>query len=203
LIALGLLVASCGGGAPTTPSATRVAGAWIGNATLTSATGGECVGSTIRTAPRDVFSARMQQSDGEIAASITYQGNRTSCLYAGSFSDPTLDLRLTSCPAARVEGFRCADGSIRDLEVASGRVDAQISGRTGTGSDTTTWHVFASGGSQPIGALTVSAQFRWNMLGIPHDDFHIFDGSILPGYVDGVTIIPEEPNPFCVICGWF
>jgi hypothetical protein len=49
----------------------------------------------------------------------------------------------------------------------------------------------------------VSSQFTWNVLGIPHNDFHIFDGSILPGYVDGTVIIPEEPNPFCTKCGWF
>jgi len=42
-----------------------------------------------------------------------------------------------------------------------------------------------------------------NVLGIPHNDFHVFDGSVLPGYVDGVVVIPEEVNPFCDKCGWF
>jgi hypothetical protein len=64
-------------------------------------------------------------------------------------------------------------------------------------------NVFAPGGTTSLGTATLSTDFTWNMLGIPHDDFHIFDGSILPGYVDGVVIIPEEPNPFCTFCGWF
>ena len=80
---------------------------------------------------------------------------------------------------------------------------AQNTGGTGNGTDTMTLNVFAPGNATPVGVLTVSSQFIWNVLGIPHNDFHIFDGSILPGYVDGTVIIPEEPNPFCTKCGWF
>ena len=80
---------------------------------------------------------------------------------------------------------------------------AQNTGGTGNGTDTMTLNVFAPGNAAPVGVLTVSSQFTWNVLGIPHNDFHIFDGSILPGYVDGTVIIPEEPNPFCTKCGWF
>jgi hypothetical protein len=60
-----------------------------------------------------------------------------------------------------------------------------------------------AGTTTPVAVLTLSAEFRWNALGIPHSDFHVFDGSILPGYVDGVVVIPEEVNPFCEKCGWF
>jgi hypothetical protein len=63
--------------------------------------------------------------------------------------------------------------------------------------------VFAPDTATPVGTLTVSADFVWNMLGIPHSDFHVFDGSVLPGYVDGVVVIPAEVNPFCDKCGWF
>lgn len=205
IVASCLLMAACGGSAPTAPSNERVSGAWIGNATLTSAAGGECVGDTLRAVlgSRDIFSARIQQNGTELAASVTYQGNRTSCVYTGSTQGSTLALNGSSCPSGRVDGFRCTNGSLRDLEVTAGRVEARIAGRSGNGTDTTTLNVFAPGSASPVGVLTVSSQFIWNALGIPHDDFHIFDGSILPGYVDGVTIIPEEPNPFCTKCGWF
>ena len=51
--------------------------------------------------------------------------------------------------------------------------------------------------------LTTSAAFTWNELGLPSSDFHVFDGSVRPGYVDGTTVIPDETEPFCVECGWF
>jgi hypothetical protein len=201
-----LFLSSCGSSSPTSPSAApRVSGAWIGNSTLTSVSGGECVGSTLASAVgrRDIFSARIQQDASELAASVTYQGNRTSCLYSGSAQNAAVNLNLTSCPAGRVEAFVCTDGAVRELEIVGTRLSAQINGTSGTGTDVTTMNVFAPGNTSPVGVLTVNSQFTWNVLGIPHDDFHIFDGSILPGYVDGVTIIPEEPNPFCTKCGWF
>jgi hypothetical protein len=182
-----------------------VSGVWIGNSTLTSASGGECVGTTLQRAvgSRDIFSARVEQNGSSLAASLTYQGNRTSCLYRGSTSNEAVSLNLSSCTEGRVETFFCASGAVRQLEIVGTRVSAQNSGNTGTGSDTMTMNVFAPGNATPIGVLTVSTEFRWNLLGIPHSDFHIFDGSVRPGYVDGVEVIPEEPNPFCTKCGWY
>jgi len=206
VLALSLLVSSCGSSSPSSPSAApRVSGAWIGNATLTSVSGGECVGSTLASSigSRDIFSARIQQTDNELAASLTYEGNRTSCVYKGSLNNQSLSLNMTSCPDGRIETFVCSNGDVRRLEIVDSRVSVQNDNRTGTGTDTTTLNVYVPGSTTPIGTLTTSSQFLWNMLGIPHNDFHIFDGSILPGYVDGTTIIPEEANPFCTKCGWF
>ena len=203
---LSLLIASCGSSSPSSPSeAPRVSGAWIGNATLMSVSGGECVGSTLAAAvgSRDIFSARVQQTDNEIAASLTYQGNRTSCVYKGSTNNQALSLNLSSCPDGRIETFVCSNGNVRQLEVIDSRLSVQNDNRTGTGTDTTTLNVYAPGSTTPLSTVAVTSQFLWNMLGIPHNDFHIFDGSILPGYVDGTTIIPEESNPFGTKCGWF
>ena len=83
LVLVALFVSSCGSSSPTTPSSSPpVSGAWIGHSTLTSVSGGECVGSTLAAAvgSRDIFSARIQQNESELAASLTYQGNRTSCV---------------------------------------------------------------------------------------------------------------------------
>jgi hypothetical protein len=206
VLMVSLLGSSCGSSSPSGPSAApRVSGAWIGHSTLTAVSGGECVGTTLATAigSRDIFSARIQQNQSDLAASLTYQGNRTSCVYRGSTSNEAIDLAFASCPEGRIESFVCSTGAIRQLEVVNSRVTAQNTGGTGNGTDTMTLNVFAPGNAAPVGVLTVSSQFTWNVLGIPHNDFHIFDGSILPGYVDGTVIIPEEPIPFCTKCGWF
>jgi hypothetical protein len=206
LVLVAFFVSSCGSSSPTTPSSSPpVSGAWIGHSTLTSVSGGECVGSTLAAAvgSRDIFSARIQQNDSELAASLTYQGNRTSCMYRGNTANGAVNLNFSACPAGRIETFVCSNGDVRQLEIVGTRVSAQNSGTTGTGTDTTTLNVHAAGRSAPVGVLTVSSEFRWNVLGIPHNDFHIFDGSILPGYVDGLIIIPEDMTPFCTKCGWF
>jgi len=206
VLLLSLFVSSCSSSSPSSPTAApRVSGAWIGNATLTSVSGGDCVGATLAGAvgSRDIFSARLQQTDNDLAASLTYQGNRTSCVYRGTTSNQSISLNLASCPDGRIETFVCSNGDVRRLEIVDSRVSVLNDNRTGTGTDTTTLNVYAPGSTTSLGTVTVTSRFLWNMLGIPHNDFHIFDGSILPGYVDGTTIIPEESTPFCTDCGWF
>ena len=206
VVLLSLFVSSCGSSSPSSPSETpRVSGAWIGNSTLTSVSGGECAGSTLAAAigSRDMFSARIQQTDNDLAASLTYEGNRTSCVYRGNTNNQSVNLTMSSCPDGQIETFVCSNGDVRRLEIVDSRVSVQNDNRTGRGTDTTTLNVYAAGSTTPLSTLTVTSQFLWNMLGIPHNDFHIFDGSILPGYVDGTVIIPEESTPFCTKCGWF
>jgi hypothetical protein len=201
----GVLLSSCGS-SPTAPSAPeRVAGVWIGHSTLTSASGGECVGRVLQAAlgSRDVFAALVRQTGSDLSATVAYQGNGTRCELAGRAGDTAVSLSTTSCQAGVVSGVRCSDGAIRDLQLLTARIDARAGSGTGAGTDTTTWNVIVPGTSAPVGVLTLTAGFNWNELGLPASDFHVFDGSILPGYVDGVVTIPEEANPFCVECGWF
>ena len=113
-----------------------------------------------------------------------------------------MTLNLSSCQAGRVMAVRCADGSRYDLQQVADRITGQATSG-GPGTSTSTWNVMAEGSTMSVSTLTLSAEFRWNMLGIPHNDFHVFDGSVLPGYVDGNIVIPEEVNPFCEKCGWF
>jgi hypothetical protein len=207
LILLGIvLAASCGdGSSPTSPSNERVAGVWMGHATLTSVSGGTCIGSALQSAvgSRDIFAVHVQQSATELTATLGSQGNQTSCSYAGTARGTTVGLTLSSCQASRVVGVTCADGTAYDVQIVGDRIAAAASNGNGTGTSTSTWNVMPAGTTAPVGALTLSVEFRWNMLGIPHSDFHVFDGSVLPGYVDGTVVIPEEVNPFCDKCGWF
>jgi hypothetical protein len=208
VILAGLLVTACGG-AGSSPSSLdeeeRVFGVWIGNATLTAVSGGECVGRALESAVgrRDVFAASITQRGADIDATVAYQGNRTSCALAGRAASGAISLNLTGCHSGRIEGLRCSNGDARALEMVTGRVTAEARNGTGTGADVSTWNVFPAGEREPVGTLTLTATFRWNLSRLPPSDFHIFDGSILPGYVDGVVTIPEEPDPFCTTCGWF
>ena len=206
LLLLALLVCACGdgGSTPSGPSVERVSGVWMAHATLTTVSGGGCVGSALQTSlgNRDIFAALIQQSNTSLTGTVSSQGNQTSCSYTGSVSGAAVTLSLSSCQAGRVTAVRCADGTQYDLQLASDRMSGQASSG-GPGTSTSTWNVMPAGSTVAVSTLTLSAEFRWNMLGIPHNDFHVFDGSVLPGYVDGNIVIPEEVNPFCEKCGWF
>lgn len=177
----------------------------MGHITLRAASGGECVGPSLQSSlgSRDIFAAHLQQDAANITATVGYQGNQTSCTFAGSVNASTVSMRQTSCQADRVRSFHCADGSVRDLQLTSETMIGRAETGFGTGTDTSTWTVMVPGTTTSVGTLTLSTDFIWNMLGIPHSDFHVFDGSVLPGYVDGTVVIPAEVNPFCDKCGWF
>ena len=206
LLLLALLVCACGdgGSSPSGPSVERVSGVWMAHATLTTVSGGGCVGSALQTSlgNRDIFAALIQQSNTSLTGTVSSQGNQTSCSYTGSVSGAVVTLSLSSCQAGRVTAVRCADGTQYDLQLVADRISGQATS-AGPGTSTSTWNVMSAGSTAAVSTLTLSAEFRWNMLGIPHNDFHVFDGSVLPGYVDGNIVIPEEVNPFCEKCGWF
>jgi len=207
LTAAAFAVSACGGGSsPTAPSTERVSGVWMGHITLRSVGGGECVGPMLQPSvgnSRDIFAAQVQQNAESLTATVGYQGNQTSCSFVGNVKGDAVTLNMTSCQAASVRNVRCADGPVRDLQLVGDTMTAHAMTGYGVGTETSTWTVTAPGSTTSLGTLTLSADFVWNMLGIPHSDFHVFDGSILPGYVDGTVVIPEEVNPFCDKCGWF
>ena len=198
--------AACGdGSSPASPSIEKVSGVWMGHIALRSVSGGECVGGTLQLAlgNRDIFAAHIQQTDRNLNATVGYQGNQTSCAFTGTVNGSGVNLNMMSCQADRVRSFRCANGDVRDLQLMTDTMTAGASSGYGTGTETSSWRVVAPGSTTALGTLTIAADFAWNMLGIPHSDFHVFDGSVLPGYVDGTVVIPEEVNPFCDKCGWF
>ena len=208
MIVAALVSAAACADSPAAPSASSVAGAWLANSTLASSSGGECVGSLLQTAPgssRDVFLSALKQNGASLEATVTSQGNGTSCAYAGTVSGGAVTIALSTCQASRVPGVKCSGGALRDLQLVGGTLTANVNAAVGMGSgtDVSTWNVFAPGGKAQVGTLTVTAHFTWTFLGVPSSDYHTFTGTIFPGYEDGTISIPADPNPFCAKCGWF
>jgi hypothetical protein len=202
----GALLPACSSPPPTAPSAGQVAGAWVADSTLTVVSGGECVGATLQAATgrRDVFLAALAGASA-IDATITSQGNGTSCAYAGSNSSGALSLKMTTCQQSRVLNMMCSSGERRDLQLVSGAITANASSTlgTGAGTDTSTWNVLVAGSAEPVGVLSLTASFNWIFLGLPASNYHVFTGTVFPGYADGTISIPADPNPWCATCGWF
>ena len=205
-IVISALLSACGGGgSPAAPtSSADVAGTWESNVTLASVSGGECAGAALQAAVgrRDILTTAIQQSGSALSAKATSEGNGTACSFTGSASAGTISLGMTSCQGGRISGVQCANGAVRDLQIVSESIGGSFQNGAGTGSDTSTWNVLPSGGTTPLGVLTLNATFTWIQLGLPASNFHNFTGTIEPGYQDGVITI-GPPEPFCTQCGWF
>lgn len=191
---------------PVSPSAMRVGGAWVANSTLVSVSGGECVGAALQavSGAADIFTTAIKQSGTALEATVASAANGTSCAYSGAVDNSgALTLTLTSCQTDRAIGVRCAGGALRDVQLVAGSFAATVSSPTsGTGADTSTWSVLLPGTVTPVGTLTVTARFVWTFLGLPSSDYHVFTGTVFPGYADG-TISFESTETFCLPCGWF
>jgi hypothetical protein len=173
---------------------------------MTAVSGGECVGADLGSAigRRDVFLTALV-GESTIDATITSQGNGTSCEYVGTNSSGALALTMTRCQSARVINVACSAGGLRDVVLVSATLQARADSRVGTGSGSavTVWNVVNSGTQQPVGTLNVTETFTWVFLGLPPSDYHVFTGTVFPGYADGTITIPADPNPWCFPCGWF
>jgi hypothetical protein len=206
---VGVLIACSPGcsASPIAPSAGRAAGAWLANSQLATVGGGECVGNTLQLAAgsRDVFTAAVKQDGTALEATVASRGNGTSCSYSGSVNGSAVALNMTSCQAARIVGVRCSNGELRDVQFVSGAIAASVDAQLGTGSgrETSSWTVYVAGTTTAVDTLTLSANFTWMFLGLPASDYHVFTGTIFPGYDDGTISIPADPTPFCSKCGWF
>jgi hypothetical protein len=207
LLGFAILAAACASPPPAAPSSAQIAGAWVANSMLSSVgTGGECVGADLRAAigRRDTFLAAVAGS-GTLQATITSQGNGTSCAFAGSNSGSSVTLTMNVCQSSRVLNVSCSTGGRRDLQLVSATLQAQADSlvRSGSGSETTGWNVFDSSSQQQVGTLNLTETFTWVYLGLPSSDYHVFTGTVFPGYADGTITIPADPNPWCLPCGWF
>jgi len=106
----------------------------------------------------------------------------------------------------RINFVRVFSGTLRsDVQLVNGAIAANVDAQLGTGSgrETSSWTIYVAGTTTPVDTLTLSANFTWIFLGLPSSDYHVFTGTIFPGYDDGTISIPADPTPFCSKCGWF
>jgi hypothetical protein len=155
-------IGGCGGGNPSTPTNTtpQVGGNWTGTTTLTSVSGGECVGALLQgtvgsSAP---VSVSVQQAGSSLTATIVSQSNGLTCSYSGSVSGSTVILSLTSCQANAILALRCGNGG-RDIVLIGSSITATLNGNALTGSEAETWNVFVAGTSTGVGVLSSGESF--------------------------------------------
>ena len=169
LAALSLVALNCGGDstsptsptAPSTPTIAQVAGVWTGTATLTSVTGGECVGTVLQSAvgSADSFTAAVTQTGSTLSATITSQSSGLSCSYSGTAGSNTVTLNLTTCQVDTLLDVQCAGGVLRDMQLIAEGITGTVSGNTVSGTTAETWNVFIAGTTVGVGPLTLNSTF--------------------------------------------
>lgn len=162
---IGLLALSCGGGKSSTPTSptpvtAQVAGVWGYTATVTSASGGECLASAFQTAVgfRSSGTIQIQQNGSSLSATTTEDGSGASCSYTGTAGANSLALNLVSCTASDAIGVMCTNGSRRDVRIVTGGVNATVSGGSMSGTQAETYNVLTTFGS-PVGIATFNSSF--------------------------------------------
>ena len=120
---LSLVALSCGGGsssptAPSAPTIAQVAGVYTGTSTLTSVSGGECVGTLFQSAVGAVsaFTAGVTQMGSTLSATVTSQTTGISCSYSGTAGSSAVTLNLTTCQIDTLV-YECAGGVRRRVEL--------------------------------------------------------------------------------------
>jgi len=132
--------------------------------TVTSITGGECVGVVLQSAVgrSTKLTASVQQSGSSLTATVTDDGTGTSCSYSGSAGTTTISLNLQSCPVDAGLGLRCSSGDLRDIQVVAGALTGTVSGRRITGTETSTWNTFVSRTAIATDPMVFNGQFVLN-----------------------------------------
>lgn len=156
--------AACGGdsGNPTSPSAPRipdVSGIWRGTSTLTSATGGECIGNAFRQAIGLVVSQSMtvtQTGSRLTVVATTPQTGTSSTLTGAVDSNGRIELVWESS-TLETGLFQCPNGAVRRVTTFAGTASLDVSGNRVTGTSANSSNVTTRSGA-PISILTTRSR---------------------------------------------
>ena len=151
----------CGSSSPITPSIANVSGVWLGEQTLKSFTGGECLAplfDDLLGFPAQ-FHATLTQSGHTVTATSDIDRTGDVCNYTGSIDGNVLVLTATGCTKARTVGLRCTNGALRDLLHASVNLRATVNGDGITGTALEIDSVLVSGTAGNVGMLSGNSSF--------------------------------------------
>ena len=160
-----LILCGCGSSpaTPTPPSPPLIpqGSTWLGEQTVTSTTGGECLGALFDDAYLGLpsqFHATLTQSGTNVVASTDIDHIGGVCGLAGSLNGNDLVMGTTGCNPPNRAQYSCAGAGARELVVSSLKLDAHVDGDRITGTAVETLNVVLPGTSTSVGTLvTISS----------------------------------------------
>lgn len=158
-----LVVGTLGcGGSPASPTTVKlsataqVAGVWAYRATLTSVSGGECVGALLQQSVGTVQAGtlQVQQTGASLSATLTNDSDGSSCSYSGTAGASSMALNASFCTSATINGIRCSNGSTRNMALQVASINVSLAGSSATGTSADTYNVTTTGNA-PIATMTL------------------------------------------------
>lgn len=146
--------------------APQFSGNWSGTAVLTGVTSvadGECVQPTLQAqvgtaAGNDAVTLAVSQEAQNLAARLSSSSTGLACSYTGTTASNSLALNATSCDTPRLI-VRCANGSVRDLELLGSTVQGAITAGQLNGTMANSYNVYVTGSDDGVTRVTLNYQF--------------------------------------------
>lgn len=137
----------------------------------TTASGGECVGETMRShmgVPKS-YSLSITQKNGTVDVTLRSTSGDYACTFPGAkvegngFTTFGLSMWMSCETSGVVRGYTCANGALRDMMSLGENISGQISGNEITGQWNVSWMVMRAGGDlgggSDIAALETTARY--------------------------------------------
>jgi hypothetical protein len=158
---------SCGsssGASPATPTPAvpQISGEWLGEETVATLDGGECLAAPLQ---KDLvgfpgqFTGTFTQSGSAVTASLDIDHTGAVCNYSGTISGTSLTLEMTGCTPTHTQPVSCPGGGTRDLVLLAEHVTASIAADRMTGTFEETDNILVSGSTTSVGTLAARGPF--------------------------------------------
>jgi hypothetical protein len=160
-IVLLLVASACRSHSPSGPTPARltIGGAWDGEQTVVSVTGGECLGPPLQdiVGVPSQFHAAIAQDGAALTATLDIDHLGASCTFEGSIDADVFELHATSCTESKQVGLTCDGGERRDILGSSATLRGTVAGDRITGMAIENDTVVSSGTTSPVGALVLTS----------------------------------------------
>jgi hypothetical protein len=164
LVCASCSTASCGS-APSmipTPAVQQISGEWLGEETVASLDGGECLASALE---KDLvglpgqFTGSFVQTGVNVTATLDLDHTGAVCSYSGTIDGNSLALDMTGCVATNGTPISCPAGGARDLRLLAEHVTAVIADDRISGTFAETDDILISGSTTSVGTLGTAGSF--------------------------------------------
>jgi hypothetical protein len=145
-----------------TPPVPQISGNWLGEETVASLEGGECLGPPLQ---KDLlafpgqFSGSFMQTGSSVTATLDIDHTGAVCNYSGTIDGSSLTLDMTGCTATSGLAVSCPEGGARSLLLLSEHVTAVIAGDRISGTFAETDTILISGSTTSVGTLGTKGPF--------------------------------------------